>query len=59
LSAAAPLSIKTKLRMQRGAILPCLILNLVPTTECFSILRLGDLCPTRRLSSFYLLLFRS
>jgi hypothetical protein len=41
--------------MQRGAILPRLILDLVPTTECLSIIRFGHLC---RLSSFYLHLGR-
>jgi hypothetical protein len=58
LSVAALLSIETKLRMQRGAILPRFILDLVSTTECLSILRFGDLCPTSRLSSFYLHLGR-
>jgi hypothetical protein len=58
LSVAALLSIESKLRMQRGAILPRLILGLVPTTECLPILRFVDLCPTNRLSSFYLHLGR-
>jgi hypothetical protein len=40
--------------MQQGAILPRLILDLVLTTECLSILRFGHLCPTSRLSSLYL-----
>jgi hypothetical protein len=54
LSVAALRSIGTKLRMQRGAILPRLTLDLVPTTECLSILRFNHLCPTSRLSSFFL-----
>jgi hypothetical protein len=58
LCVAALPSTGTKLRLQQGAVLPRLILYLVPTTECpdlLSILHSGHLCPSR-LSSLCLYL---